>query len=433
VIEEWLGACKSADPSMATLAKFRIEAGTGATLTPLSEVYDTSVLTVRKHIYVPVYLVARWLLVHWWRLRWEPQRNTQEWRLAHSMASIGEGYVWPPVEFSSDGEFIQINMQAEPAPDVAAIRYLRDLTIDIPAAAFETAVDDLLSKVLERLSACGHADGELKDLLSELEEERSDCAVSRACRLQAHAGIDAGAAPQGWLREAETLSQTTGPTAIDEVMAVLPELQDDIQIARSQLDRIRTSPNTIDLSRIEGVRAGGNLLSLRISEPPWQRGERLARELRKHCQLPNGPITDRSLGDLLGVHLPLQAPTSSFRQPLRGGYRNRNVNSSISILVHSPRPDSQRFYLARLLGCALLSSAEEHLLPVTDAKTAMQKSERAFAQEFLCPWVELDEFTDEHGLDEEGLAEAADHFKVSEQVVLTTLVNKKKLPRHWIE
>ncbi len=71
----------------------------------------------------------------------------------------------------------------------------------------------------------------------------------------------------------------------------------------------------------------------------------------------------------------------------------------------------------------------ENLLPVTSAGTALQKVERAFAQELLCPWHELDAFTDDHGLDEEGIEEAAEHFAVSPRLVLTTLVNKKKVPR----
>jgi Zn-dependent peptidase ImmA (M78 family) len=81
----------------------------------------------------------------------------------------------------------------------------------------------------------------------------------------------------------------------------------------------------------------------------------------------------------------------------------------------------------------LLSPPEDHLLPVTGAATALQKFERAFAQELLCPWDALDAFTDEHGLGEERIADAAAHFEVSERTILSTLVNKKKLPRDRLE
>jgi hypothetical protein len=89
--------------------------------------------------------------------------------------------------------------------------------------------------------------------------------------------------------------------------------------------------------------------------------------------------------------------------------------------------------LARLIGAALCSSSEEHVLPVSDAATALQKFERSFAQELLCPWEELDSFTDAHGTGDDGISEAAEHFLVSERVVLSTLVNKGKISRNRLE
>ena len=63
-----------------------------------------------------------------------------------------------------------------------------------------------------------------------------------------------------------------------------------------------------------------------------------------------------------------------------------------------------------LRGAALVSHADQHVLPGSNAGTALQKLERAFAQELLCPWRDLDEFTDEHGTDDEAIEAAADYF-----------------------
>ena len=52
-----------------TLASFTITAG--ERLAPVTEVNDLLAHTVREYIHVPAYLVARWLVVHWWRLRWD--------------------------------------------------------------------------------------------------------------------------------------------------------------------------------------------------------------------------------------------------------------------------------------------------------------------------------------------------------------------------
>lgn len=73
--------------------------------------------------------------------------------------------------------------------------------------------------------------------------------------------------------------------------------------------------------------------------------------------------------------------------------------------------------------------SEENLLPITRAATALQKGERAFPQEFLCPWSALEAFVDENGIDEDGVSKAADYFQISDWAVRSSLVNHGKMPR----
>ncbi len=110
--------------------------------------------------------------------------------------------------------------------------------------------------------------------------------------------------------------------------------------------------------------------------------------------------------------------------------RNGVANGRTAVLVTSRRIETQRFHLARVLGCALTLKTDRQFLPVTAAATALQKVERSFAQELLCPWKSLDAFTDEEGIDERGVEAAADYFEVSEWLILSALVNRGKLPRH---
>jgi Zn-dependent peptidase ImmA (M78 family) len=83
-----------------------------------------------------------------------------------------------------------------------------------------------------------------------------------------------------------------------------------------------------------------------------------------------------------------------------------------------------------MIGAALVLPKDQHMVPVTEASTALQKVERAFAQEFLCPWAALDAFTNERGVDDDALSDAADHFCVSEFVIRSTLVNRGKVSRY---
>lgn len=419
-VEQWLGACEAAsEPDIPTLASVRIQVTTNSTTLDLTEVFDVITRTVRPHIHVPLLPLAHWLLANWWRLRWEAYRPSLEWRQAHCLAAIGGGYAWPPLEFAGDDRVIQIRMAREDSPDVAGIQYLRGVTMDIEAPAFEEAVDQFVALVRERLAACGTGDEDLEILCQELADERNDPELSRACQLQARAGFDPGTTPAGWLEKALDLGRMTGPGALNEVLAALPENPDELVMARQQVDQIRNSSLALDFSAIPGVEVSP------ASGLPWQRGELAARQLRQKLGMGLEPVTDARLGELLGVELPLEY---SGRFTIGGGFRDGDKARVTAVMPKRIR-ESQRFYLSRLLGCALAFPREEHLLAVTEAKTTLQKFERAFAQEFLCPYEALDAFTAEHGLDEEGIQQAAHYFQVSEQLVLTTLVNKKKIAR----
>lgn len=376
---EWLGGHDADAGVSATLGSLRI--GTGPGQPSLTEVADTIARTVRQHINVPMLSLVRWLLMNWWRLRWEPRRQSPGWREVHSMASIGGGYAWPAIEFSSDGGFVQVRLEAEDAVDVAGIRYLRDVAVDVPASRFEQATRSFVSNIQDRLAACRCEVPDLEELVSELDEERANPEMAHSCRLQAMAGIDPG-------------------------------------------DATRDSSTAVDLGSVGPAETTSVELEL-----PWQRGSRLADMLRQRLGLGSAPMDNKTLGDLLGVKLPLPASSWTGRRDLSGALVKQNGDGRRSVLVLSRRADNQRFHLARLIGCSMSVSADQPLLPVTSAATGLQKLERAFAQQLLCPWFELDEFTERHGLDDDGIAEAADHFQVSQLLILSTLVKKRKLPR----
>ncbi|MBC7542127.1 MAG: hypothetical protein H7338_05290 [Candidatus Sericytochromatia bacterium] len=426
-VHDWIGGMAADPESSATLASLRIKVGHPAiTVTEIEDLLLSH--TVRSHIYVPLFPVAVWFLANWWRLRWEPRPTDQArmsvWRQVHSMASIGGGYAWPALEFASDGEFINAYHVAEETADVSAIRYLRQLSEDIPAHDFEQAIDTFADIVQGRLHALIPSHRDIRELLCELREERANPVLAQACRLQALAGIDPGDASESWLEEAAKLGNLTGMTALDEVMAVLPSLGDSLDAAMQAVLDLRQSPIELDLTCATGL----PLPSLDRFRP-WKNGAVAAAAFRGRLGLGHGPISNKSLGDLLGVKLPLTEIPRNRQRSLVGGYRAGGNNGHARAIIPSPQPESQRFFLAKLIGCTLTMQADQSVLPVTSAGTALQKFERSFAQELLCPWTELEAFTDQHGTDAEGIADAAEYFNVSEWVVMTTLANKKVLSR----
>lgn len=424
-IVDWI-AGSAVDPlEQATLAAFRITAGHQSL--PITEVEDSIAHTVRSHIYVSVYSVAQWLLVNWWRLRWEPcpLRPSADWLRAHSMAGIGSDYAWPSLQFASDGEFIHLRLKNETKSDVAAIRYLRDISIRISASEFEKALDRFFDSVVARVTARFPNERELIEIRAEVDAERTNPAVAQMCRLQALAGIDPGAASDEWLNAVAKLTEQAGAIATGEIMATIPNLKGGLTAAQQAVSAMKASSTQVNIKWAS--LPNSNALPNEIS---WRRGVRLARNLRLSLGIPPGPVPRKTLEDLLQVKLPLPRTEWSGEKGLQGGFQNGINNGRTALLMMTPREDNQRFLIAKLAGAALISPASEHVLTVSDSFTALQKFERSFAQEFLCPWKDLNDFTDDHGTDEDGIADAAKHFGVSEQLVLTTLVNKKKAPRN---
>ena len=421
-VVDWIRGSGSSASAFSTGA-LRISAGADNEV--LTEVEDTIACTVRPHVYLPVSELAEWLLINWWRLRWEPrpENPSGSWLDAHSVAAIGGGNAWPGLEFSSDGDYIHLRMEAEAHTDAAGIRYLTSASLDIPASSFERAVDRFLAQVQERASASRDTSSTIQELADELRRERESTELARVCRWQAIAGVDPGAAPKEWIEAVARLQSNVGASGAEECLAILGQVTGGLDGVSQELDAMRASETCVDL----GFKNDVSDRPVLGSEPPWELAERAALGFRAKLGL-QGPLEDSAFQDLLGVRFPLPRPAAGsaavFGAMVEDGWPDRGRT-----VVRSPRVVSQRFELARVIGCALLDR-DDALLPVTNSHTALQKYERAFAAEFLCPWVELDAFTDDRGLDNETIDDAADHFRVSPLLVTSSLVNKRKVPRH---
>ena len=420
---DWIGSAYGDEAARATMGSLRITVGEGLKVT-VTEVEDTLSQSVRLHINVPLVSVAEWLVMNWWRLRWEgkPTNPTTKWHQAHCLSGIGGDDAWPALELSSDGEFIQLRMEAEAAADVSTIRYLRSVSLEIPAPDFEAAVERFVDVVEARLALRLPQYRALSELRAELGGERRLVSVAKTCRWQALAGIDPGDATEAWLEAAQSLVDEVGATAGDEVMSVLLDLDQGLTSAARIVEAMKQSTTTVDLS------GAAPDASPAARELPWQRGARLAGEMRRRHGLGTDVLPSKKLSELLSTHLPLRGEPSAMA--LGGGFRNGVADGRTKIIWKSRRLETQRFYLARMIGAAHVLAPDQHLVPVTERGTALQKLERSFAQEFLCPWAAIDAFTDEHGLDDEVLVDAAQHFQVSEYVVRSTLVNRGKVSRN---
>lgn len=417
---QWKSALHEAPEIRETSAMLKILLGNTA-ITRNEDVWSQ---TVSDDVRLSAYPLAMWFAAAWWRLRWEPlpaSTPSHAWRMAHELAASGHGYLWPRMLFASDGEIMQA-WAVQSAPDTtAAIRYLLSTTHTFSSADFEYTVDTFIDSVIARLNAVGIETTALHELWQEVIAERNNPEVAAYRRLEAMLGFDPDECPELLHNRFSSLVPQAGADAIAEI-APLCATSDP----GKKLDEI------VEFSKSAGL---DGRIELRIQEnsagysQPWQRGKVLAQQTREHAGLGNTPVGNAVLCDLLGISQDqaINIPVSRLR-PLGMAIR-RDGDDRMTFLLSKSHSNwcGRRFELARLLGDHLIYDAENVWLPATKAKTARQKTQRAFAAELLCPIDVLKEYLD-GDFSDDAMEDVAESFGVSTKVVETQLVNHQLLP-----
>lgn len=394
---------------------------------PATELEDLFAKTVRSAARVSAHDLALWLAANWWRLRWEPQRESLSWNMSHQIGAIGGGFAWPNLSFASDGDFVSVVGQPSSNWVGAPVRYLHTIDETIGAGEFEQGIDRYIEAVLERISSFEEVESALPVLWAEVCEERQNPEQSAGRKLEALLGYDPDEAPSDEIDALQCMARNVGRGAIEEIACA--SQNSTMDHVRSLLDyQARAIPATV---------AGRNSLRQKISEIardalPWKQGARAAELVRDAWDVNSGePILNKNLCDLLGIPLPVLSGAESARTyPMAAGFRDRAAEDGLKVILTKRPITGRRFELARLVGDDLVTNTGENLLPVTNAKTARQKFQRAFAQELLCPFVALDEFFGGKTPDDDEMEAAAGHFHVSPLLIKTTLVNRGRLPRY---
>ena len=424
---KWLSNGNSDAVDQSTLAELTINVGQWCA----TEVEDTIDNRVRPSVRLSALKLAEWFAINWWRLLWEPQANTYSWRASHKVGNAGGGYVWPNLSFSSDWQSILVS--AHPTERWAAepIRYLsRFDELPVPIGDFERAISDFIDQTIARLSSVGNTRHDLSALWDEVIRERQDTDVSKRRIIEACIGHDPGEAPDNLLDAIIEQMKAYGGNAIREVAA---EYKDEtisyvsyIQENAPKTDIIAHVPNCGDVrQRFEYECSDANI--------PWVRAEQAAQIARESWGL-TVPISTERLCDLFGIHKDrILTGQHSNGTRLTAGVRSESDSDRFNVLLSRKHPNSRRFGLARLVADHIVTNGEDVLLPATDAKTSRQKFQRAFAQEFLCPFSELQEYFDHEVPSSDDVHVAADYFDVSPLMIQTTLVNKRVLDRESLD
>ena len=382
--------------------------------------------TVREETLVSAYPVALWLATSWWRLNHEPLPDSpgMVWRQTHELAGAGNGYVWPRVLFAPDG--VNMNVWAAPlrVPE-QSVSYLAwlDRPALIPVTQFQAEAQKVVEETLCRLSARGHEVSDLKTIWDLVQSERKDPRLAQRRVLEARLGFDPDECSSTILDLMFGLQNQTGEEAISELAPVLglcPQEAPNILVALTEAQGLRGRFTLPELANVGNRHAPSAI--------PWQQGNEAAQMLRAGLSNTAEPISNEQLSDLVGLTTETiegftvsKNPVAIVR-PSDGDFRE--------FVLRKPHPLARRFEIARLIGDYLLARQphpESRWLVSADTATAIQKRQRAFAAEFLCPIDSLKAFLD-GDYSETAREKAAYRFQVSDKTVEAILANNGEIP-----
>lgn len=427
---EWLPPFHGAEEIRRTSAMIEIRFG-AKNATRCEDAWSQS---VQQGARVAAYPLALWLASSWWRIRWEPRPSGVRlgsgetaagagWRMSHELPAAGYGFLWPLLTFSSDGETIEVNCRSSPDSSEEPVRFLSEFDLFVPAKAFEYETDKFLDLVLRRLDSLGET--ELHVLWRQVLDERTDPAQSEIRRIEARLGFEPDDAPEPLLEEFLGFASSVGSGAADEIAPVCAGSRPG--------DALREIQNFASRPGITGKAAIPGGVALPDHDmPPWMRGQKLAQELRQSLGLNDQPVQDASLAELLTMSAThLDRPEAAANAPM-GLAIQAESGSELKLLFRKKNRQGRRFEAARFIADYLCAGASDRWLPVTDAATARQKLQRAFAAEFLCPIEALRSYLGDE-FNTGAFEDAAEHFGISEIAVRSHLANHHLIPRALVD
>lgn len=418
---DWRSANNDRDEIRITGAALSIRVGEHVA----TQAFDDWSKSVSDSIHVSAYPLALWFAASWWRLRWEPgfQESAPplDWRQSHNCAAAGHGFIWPRLQFESDGEGIDIACWPTNGGPAEPLRYLSRFRAHVTIRDYERAIDDFVSLVLSRLDSQGIRDTELHATWADVMAERGSPQETRLRRTEARLGFDPDAAPEALLHEILNLDSVAGEAAAAELTPACAGSNPEERVARL-LEVARSGAGiparfTHSSAILETMFSADFQLS-----PPWERGWRLARSARKDWKLGDGPVSPKRFSEILGVTAKNLTNGPAAGSDLAAGLAVRQGGNKRSLFLRRANRQGRMFEAARLLVDDFRAPDADIWLPATGTKSVRQKVQRAFAAEFLCPIEALDEFL-AGDYSPERCEDAAEYFDVAPITIRSHLAN----------
>ncbi len=395
---------------------------------PITRVFDRSSRSVRENIYVPLYPLAEWIATHWWFIFGEVETPgkfpSNEYEQRHSIRFGQPGYSFPALSLSPVGADVHLHWTPF-APEYRSAEFIGEGSGFVENSAIALTLSALVESVIQRLE-----EQDIKNTIlhQEWSAVRSAEAEERDfCLSAASLGIDPYTVESADAATIISVSDKLPKSVLSEFfpVATVEALQSQADLVLHALSAaLNTHDRFRSLLELKQQLAVGD----RTNARPWNYGYSLARQLRAHLGLNGRPIvTSPDLSSALSLSgEALAAMATAAVQHLSNVDAVLNIAEDLTpgFAIPSRSDQTTRFSFCRALFEYLVSSESEARL-VTRAHSDRQKSNRAFAAEFLLPADTLRTVVPGDTVPEEAVDDLAANFGVSSLVVRHQLENHR--------
>lgn len=410
---DWIDAVEASDdPARETLATLVIEAGDQT----ITSVLDRRHGLYRRHVVVPLFVVAEWLVSHWHHIWYEIEDTNQQrpdFESRHNLAFAGDGFILPDLTMVPESGRMLLRWTRS-RPRHARIEFVDEGEQVVDREHLEAQFRRLVDAVIERLRT---------------RPRRGPAAEDLECAWRAVNALDPDERAFG--RAAALLG--VDPFDVQDSLAdaiigfwehVAPSLREDALAGASE-DSLPGARQWLDeaLAVIEG--AGDEQMwsnvrnSVRKSLPatandrPWRHGYALARAARDALAAGEGRFD----------FPPAFALHHEEKQPLSKRILGLVATNSPACVTAARRSESgTRFLRARAIG-DYLGRTEPGPGLLSSLATARQALSRAFAAELLAPAASLRKRLTGGIVDIEEIDGFGREFGVSSEVIRRQIEN----------
>ncbi|MBU2801419.1 hypothetical protein HFV02_03945 [Acidithiobacillus caldus] len=162
-------------PCEATLADLAIQVG--SLCLTRNTILDNGEWYARETVRLCMHPLAHWFAWNFYRLLYEPLPETQgrelalEWLMAHDMAYVGDGFLWPPVRIYSDGARMTLRLNRTQVPNLDPVQYTNTASVILPIRVVEDQILRFLKTCDTRLMDMGIKDSPFQVVYRELDFE----------------------------------------------------------------------------------------------------------------------------------------------------------------------------------------------------------------------------------------------------------------------